>query len=91
MAVQSDIMLGANLFSIGWLMVIIGFIIIFIAVVLMFIGSIRGKEEIQGGGAVLIGPIPIVFGTSKEIVKVMLIVAIAIIIVALIFTLLTVW
>lgn len=91
MAVQSDIMLGANLFSIGWLMVMIGFIIMFIAVVLMVIGSIRGKGGIQGGGAVLIGPIPIVFGTSREIVKVMLIVAIAIIIVTLIFTLFTVW
>lgn len=89
MAVQSNIMLDANLFSIGWLMVMIGFIIIFVAVVLMAVGSIRGR--IQGGGAVLIGPIPIVFGTSREIVKVMLIVAIAIIVVTLIFTLLTVW
>ncbi|MEM2541701.1 MAG: DUF131 domain-containing protein [Candidatus Methanomethylicia archaeon] len=83
-------MLSSSLVSIGWLMVMIGIIFIFIAVVLMIVGSMKGTGKIHGGGAVLIGPIPIVFGTSREIFKIMLILAIATVTIILIFTFLTV-
>ena len=86
MALQDDIMLGSNLVSIGWLMLMVGVILIFIAVALMVIGSMKGAGKIHGGGAILIGPIPIVFGTSREIVKVMLILAILAIAIILILT-----
>lgn len=76
--------------GVGWLMVILGFILMFVAVALMVVGSIKGGGKVHGGGAILIGPIPIVFGTSREVVKVMLITVLAIIIIILMFTFLTV-
>jgi len=39
------------------------------------------KKSIKGGGVILIGPIPIIFGSSKKIALIMMIIAIILIIV----------
>ncbi len=49
-------------------------ILVIIAVLLIFIGMfkevLRGKKgEVKGGGVVLVGPIPIVFGTDRDVLK----------------------
>jgi uncharacterized protein (TIGR00304 family) len=50
---------------------------ILIMVIGMILTILRGNGgEVEGGGVVLIGPIPIVIGTSSRIIKVMLIVTI---------------
>ncbi len=72
-------MTSLSLFNAGIALIFLGFAIVFIAVVLLFLSSVRGKAKVRGGGAVIIGPLPIVFGTDKESVKTLLILAIALI------------
>jgi uncharacterized protein (TIGR00304 family) len=66
-------------FSIGTILFFIGFAITFIAVILMTSTAMRGKAKVRGGGAVIIGPFPIIYGTDKESVKVLLLLSIALI------------
>jgi|Deesub1362B_J571_1020462.scaffolds.fasta_scaffold45457_1 uncharacterized membrane protein len=53
----------------------IGFILIFIGVVLLILTllmlSVYGikKGKLKGGGVILIGPVPLIFGTDEESVK----------------------
>jgi len=72
-------MTSQSLFNAGIALIFMGFVIVFIAVVLLFLTSVRSKAKVRGGGAVIIGPFPIVFGTEKESVKTLLILAIALI------------
>ena len=68
------------LFNIGMILIFAGFLIIFLAVVLMFFMNIRGKGKVRGGGAVIIGSFPIIFGTDKESVRMLLLLSIILII-----------
>ena len=74
---------------------LLGFIFIFIATILYSLGFMKNitsydsdevtpekKTSIKGGGIVLIGPIPIVFGSNWKIALVLMIVAIIIIIIS---------
>ena len=77
---------------------LLGFIFIFIAILLFMFGftthirpeelqvedeyQTRKKTSVKGGGVVLIGPIPIVFGSNWKIAIVLMIIAIVLIIVA---------
>lgn len=69
-----------------YLIVAIAIVLIFIGTLLIFIDMLRRTEgrdssrhegRVDVGGAVIVGPIPIVFGSSREVTKVMLILAIA--------------
>ncbi|MEM1605579.1 MAG: DUF131 domain-containing protein [Fervidicoccaceae archaeon] len=65
-------------------LVFIGFITIMIGIALIIIGSIisvlrassEENMEVEAGGVVFIGPIPIVFGTNKQIAWYMLLTAV---------------
>jgi len=67
------------LFSIGVILLFAGIVIAFVAVILLVITAMKGKGKLRGGGAVIIGPFPIIFGTDKESVKVLLLLSIALI------------
>lgn len=67
------------LFSIGVILLFAGIVIAFVAVILLVISAMKGKGKVRGGGAVIIGPFPIIFGTDKESVKVLLLLSIALI------------
>jgi len=67
------------LFSVGSILFFIGFVITFAAVILLAFAAMRGKGKVRGGGAAIIGPFPIIFGTDKESVKVLLLLSIALI------------
>ena len=56
------------LFAAGIALIFVGIIITIVAVLLLSIRS-AGKWEVRGGGAVIIGPIPIIFGTDKKSLK----------------------
>jgi len=77
-------MSGELLFNIGIILIFAGFLTTFIAVVLLFFMSLRGKGKIRGGGAVIIGPFPIVFGTDKESVRTLLLLSIALVVLVLV-------
>jgi uncharacterized protein (TIGR00304 family) len=68
------------LINIAMILIFAGFLIIFLAVVLMFFMNIRGKGKVRGGGAVIIGSFPIIFGTDKESVRTLLLLSIILII-----------
>jgi uncharacterized protein (TIGR00304 family) len=75
-----------SLLSLGVILVFAGFLIAFVAVILMFFTTASGKGKVKGGGAVVIGPFPIVFGTDRESLKILLLLSIAIIVLMLIVT-----
>jgi uncharacterized protein (TIGR00304 family) len=58
-----------------------GIIVTFVAVVLLLISNVRkykkGSGKVKGGGAVIIGPFPIVFGTDEESTKTVLLLSLA--------------
>jgi uncharacterized protein (TIGR00304 family) len=56
---------SAALYALGIALIFIGVLIIIVAVILLFILGTK-KEKIKGGGALIIGPIPIIFGTDKK-------------------------
>lgn len=76
-------------------LIIAGFILIFVGVALIFLGSLmsalrtpsEGEAKVEGGGVIFIGPIPIVFGTSKQIAWYMLLAAIALAVLMFVLTL----
>jgi len=73
--------------NIGLILVILGFILAFIAVILMAVR--RGTPgQTKSAGLVLIGPIPIIFGSDKESVRVLLVLAVVVIAIFLFFMLL---
>ena len=78
------------LFNLGLLLVLAGFAVTFIAILLLFFSALKGGGKIRGGGAVIIGPFPIVFGTDKESVKILFILSIILITLLLIFMLFSV-
>jgi len=73
-------MSGQLLFDVGVILVFAGFIIAFVAVLLLFLGIMRGEGKVKGGGAVIIGPFPIVFGTDRKSIKILLMLSTALII-----------
>lgn len=62
-------LLGATLIAAG----------IIIIVVTIILASIRGAEKgaVKGAGVIMIGPVPIIFGTDKKSVKTVLMLALA--------------
>jgi len=69
----------------GVMLVFTGFVITLIAVLLWIFMTVKRGGKVRGGGAVIIGPFPIVFGTDKESVKVILLLSIALIVLLLVF------
>lgn len=70
--------------GIGVALILVGFAVAFIAMIWLVLSSSKSDEDkakVRGGGVVIIGPIPIIFGTDKESVKIML--ALSIVLVAL--------
>jgi len=77
---------GQLLFTMGFILILTGFVMVFVAALLLFFKAFRGKGRVRGGGVVMIGPFPIVFGTDRESVKMLLLFSIALIAFVLILT-----
>ncbi len=56
--------------------IVLGFILVFVGMLIILLGIIKGSSRVEGGGVVVIGPIPIVFGTSIKVTKMLMILAI---------------
>ncbi len=68
---------GVDIIVLALLLIFAGFFLIVLALLL---SALRGSGEegrVEAGGVVLIGPVPIVFGTSERIARLMLILAVA--------------
>jgi len=53
---------GRTLITTGIALILIGFLLVFLGTIVAAAG---GDGDVEGGGVIMIGPIPIVFGTSK--------------------------
>lgn len=69
------------------LLILVAVTIIFIGMLLIFISTLARGRKAEGrseaGGVIVLGPIPIVFGTSERIVKSLIIISIVFFIVVL--------
>ena len=65
------------MFEIGFGLTVIGLLVAFAAIILMVISGKKGEGRVRGGGILFIGPVPIIFGTDHQSVKVLIVLAIA--------------
>ena len=65
---------ATGFFAIGSALIVVGILMIVLAVLLLSVRSAKkqGKSKVSAGGAVIIGPIPIIFGTDKKALKTVL-------------------
>ncbi|MCW4001174.1 MAG: DUF131 domain-containing protein [Candidatus Bathyarchaeota archaeon] len=79
-------------YMLGIALVVAGIIVIVVALAKASMGGGKeGKSRVRGGGVVMIGPIPIIFGTDKNSVKEVVALALALTVVVLIVFLLFYW
>jgi uncharacterized protein (TIGR00304 family) len=62
---------SAAFYALGVTLIFVGVLIIIIAVILLSVSG-AGKGDVKGGGAIIIGPVPIIFGTDKKSLKTVL-------------------
>jgi uncharacterized protein (TIGR00304 family) len=67
---------SAALYALGIVLVFVGVLIIVVAVILLSISGAK-KGKVKGGGAIIIGPVPIIFGTDKKSLKTILLLSLA--------------
>ncbi|MEM0084621.1 MAG: DUF131 domain-containing protein [Candidatus Methanomethylicia archaeon] len=76
---------------------IIGFILIIIGVLTIFLGAIiaimkaKSSGRVESGGVIIIGPFPIIFGTSSKILKIMVIITLLIMITLMLLSIIPLW
>jgi uncharacterized protein (TIGR00304 family) len=71
-------MADANtLFNLGIALMLAGIIVIVAAFILLVLAGVKKGGKVRGGGVVIIGPFPIIFGTDKQSVKTLLLLSLA--------------
>ncbi|WP_258083426.1 TIGR00304 family membrane protein [Thermococcus thermotolerans] len=55
---------GSLLILAGMGMILLGFLLVFIGTAVLALG---GEGEVEGGGVIMIGPVPIIFGTGRGV------------------------
>jgi uncharacterized protein (TIGR00304 family) len=79
-------MKSGELIFLGVSIVILGMLIIFGGIIKESTGRGEGsKRDVKGGGVVLIGPIPIIFGTDRRSASTVVVLAIILILVSFLF------
>ena len=61
-----------TLYSLGIALIVAGIVILVVAVLSLFFSGVRKSGKARGGAVIIIGPVPIVFGTDKKAVKTLL-------------------
>ena len=80
----------AVFYVLGLALIVVGITVIVVAIIISSKGGAK-KGRVRGAGVIMIGPIPIIFGTDKKSVKAVLALALALTIVVLIIILLNYW
>ncbi len=75
--------MNIKIFDLGFILTLTGLGVIIISFLL---AVMKGKTKVSGGGVILIGPIPIVFTTSKNMEKVLILIVVLIILIMIILT-----
>jgi uncharacterized protein (TIGR00304 family) len=79
------------MFQLGLVFTIVGILLAFAAIILMMLSGRKSDDRHRGGGILLIGPIPIIFGTDRESVKVLILLAFALIAIVAVLMVLPYW
>jgi uncharacterized protein (TIGR00304 family) len=74
----------AVFYASGFVLIVVGIIVIIMAILLASTRS-GAKGKVKGAGVIMIGPVPIIFGTDQKSVKAVLALTIALIIVMLVY------
>jgi uncharacterized protein (TIGR00304 family) len=77
-------------YTLGIALIVVGIIVIIAAIILASVGETK-KGKLSAAGVIIIGPIPIIFGTDKKSVKTVLALALALTIVALMIIIINYW
>ena len=68
---------STNLFTyIGLALIFVGIAVIMAAFILFMLRGIGKAEKVRGGGVIFVGPFPIIFGTNKEFLRILVLLAI---------------
>ena len=80
-------------YLLGFVLVAVGLLVIVVSLIFMSRrrSTPEGKTDVRGAGVIMIGPIPIIFGTDKKSVKEVLLLALALTIVVFIITMVYYW
>lgn len=73
-----------SLYALGIVLVFVGILIVVVTLFLLSVSSAKIRK-IKGGGAVIIGPVPIIFGTDKRSLKTVLLLSLALTIMLVVF------
>jgi uncharacterized protein (TIGR00304 family) len=80
---------ASGFFSLGTLLIIVGVIVVILAVILSSTSRGNGeKAKVKSAGVVMIGPIPIIFGTDKKSATTVIALALALMIILIVYYLL---
>ncbi len=71
----------------GIALIIVGVLLVFVGVLYSALASGKAKGGVEAGGAVIIGPFPLIFGTSSKAALAASIIALAILVISIIFIL----
>ncbi len=78
-----------DLVTLGVVVIVLGFLIIFMTTLISARSRRRdgeeGSTELKGGGVVMIGPIPIIFGTDPKWTSIAIVLAIILVVLSFIF------
>jgi uncharacterized protein (TIGR00304 family) len=67
---------SSALYALGIAMIFVGVLIIVVAVALLSVSG-AGRGKAKGGGTVIIGPVPIIFGTDQKSLKTVFLLSLA--------------
>jgi len=74
--------------TVGIILIFIGMAVIIAATLLSALGQQQSQQKVEAGGVVMIGPVPIIFGTSWRMAIIAIALAIVLIVIALVMMLL---
>jgi uncharacterized protein (TIGR00304 family) len=75
---------AGTLYGLGFALVFVGVFIIILTFLLFFFSGAKKQANAKGGGVIVIGPFPIVFGTDQESTKTFLVLSIVLVVVVLV-------
>ncbi len=81
---------AAVFYALGAALIAVGIIIIVVAIILASM-RVSEKGKVKGAGVIMIGPVPIIFGTDKKSVKTVLGLALTLTVVLIIATVIFYW
>jgi uncharacterized protein (TIGR00304 family) len=75
---------AGTLYALGIALIFIGVLVIIVAIVLISVSGAKGEGRVRGGGVIMIGPIPVIFGTDKKSLKTVVLLSLALTVLAIV-------